>query len=114
MLFPINQSLFDSVAASQRQTTLDLDFSPLFFVGRAVRTSCPRPPTASQAREPDWPTGISVRSLSIPLPLLWLSDIVLRPNCDRKLKSHDSKRFSAQHNELAVEFKSLSSLFDHK
>src|SRR5258708_29140700 len=28
MLFPINQSLLDSVAASQRQITLDLGFSP--------------------------------------------------------------------------------------
>jgi hypothetical protein len=34
-------------------------------MGRAVRTSCPRPPTASQAREPDSPSGLR------PLPHPW-------------------------------------------
>jgi hypothetical protein len=38
-----------------------------FFVGRAVRASCPRPAPASQVREPDSPSGFSAEALSNPL-----------------------------------------------
>jgi hypothetical protein len=39
-----------------------------FFVGRAVRVSVPSPGTASQAREPDSPSGSRAKPAVDPLP----------------------------------------------
>jgi transcriptional regulator with XRE-family HTH domain len=54
---------------------------------RAVRASCTRPATASQAREPASPSGVSRKERSTPLPHPAAREALMVPNAIRETQS---------------------------